>query len=117
MRLISFFYTERQFKDQSKTVTRRLGWKNLKPGDLLMGVRKSMGRRKGEPIVKLGAIRIVSVRREPLHAITQSDVISEGFGTWKPKWFVQMFCTHMKCKPQTHVNRIEFEYVVPVVRH
>ncbi len=48
MRNISFSLTERQFMDKSKTVTRRLGWKFLKPGDRLMGCRKCMGLKPGD---------------------------------------------------------------------
>ena len=48
MRRMSFSMTEPQFRDGSKDVTRRLGWKFLKPGDRIMGVRKCMGLAKGE---------------------------------------------------------------------
>lgn len=40
-RNISFSMTEPQFVDGSKDVTRRMGWKWLKPGDRIMGVRKA----------------------------------------------------------------------------
>jgi hypothetical protein len=48
MRNISFSITRFQFCDRTKTVTRRLGWAKLKPGDVLMGVEKAMGLKKGE---------------------------------------------------------------------
>ena len=35
MRNISFALTKQQFLDRTKTVTRRLGWKNLEVGTLL----------------------------------------------------------------------------------
>jgi hypothetical protein len=40
--------TTEQFRTGQKTVTLRLGWVNLKPGDVLMGVEKCQGLRKGE---------------------------------------------------------------------
>ncbi len=43
MKNISFALTTKQFLDGSKTVTRRLGWANLKPGEILMACEKCMG--------------------------------------------------------------------------
>lgn len=111
MRSISFALTERQFLDGSKTVTRRLGWKNLKPGDLLCAVRKSMGLKKGESPVKLGVIRVVSVRREQLFRIEGDEMAKEGFPGYDPRAFVEMFERHMKCKWTDEVTRIEFERI------
>ncbi len=108
MRNISFFLTTEQFLNGTKDVTRRFAWWTLKPGDLLQAVRKSQGRKKGEPIEKLGVIEIVSVRREPLYAITQEDCIREGFPHFTPDQFVAMLMQHAKCEHDTIVNRIEF---------
>ena len=47
MRLMSFALTTRQFLAHEKTVTRRLGWEFLKPGDRVCGVEKGMGLKKG----------------------------------------------------------------------
>ncbi len=114
MRNISFALTEPQFLDGSKTVTRRLGWGRLRPGDLLIGVRKGMGLRPGEQVVRLGPIRVVSVRREPLGAITPADVRREGFPDLDPAGFVALFCRHMRgTTPATPVTRIEFARVGP----
>lgn len=57
MRNISFQLTTEAIRNRTKTVTRRLNWLNLKPGDLLQGCEKCMGRRHGEPLVKLAVIR------------------------------------------------------------
>lgn len=108
MRNISFFLTEPQFRAGTKDVTRRLGWKGLQPGARLMAVRKSQGRKRGEHLVELGEIEVVSVRRERLDAITKADVEREGFYLSSPAEFVEMFCSHMKCEPDTEVTRIEF---------
>ena len=77
-RNISFSMTTRQFLDQSKTVTRRLGWWDLEPGDVLCGVKKGMGLRKGEGIKRLGLIKVTSVRRERLASVTAVDVTNVG---------------------------------------
>lgn len=111
MRLISFSHTTRQFRDRSKRVTRRLGWLHLRAGDELMGVRKAMGLRKGEKVERLGAIVVLSARRERLDAITQQDVILEGFPDWTPEQFVEFFCGSMRCKPSRLVTRIEYDYL------
>lgn len=106
---MSFALTKAQLLDGSKTVTRRLGWwGKLKPGDRVLAVEKCMGLKKGERQTVLCEIEVVSVRREPLHAIDQDDVIREGFPHMTPAGFVAMFCHHMKCKPFHDVTRIEF---------
>lgn len=102
--------TTPQFIARTKTVTRRLGWWNLQPGTILYGVEKGMGLKKGETVVRLGQIEVVSVRSEPLNAITQEDVIREGFPEWTPEQFVQMIMKHHNVKPDVTVNRIEFRH-------
>lgn len=103
--------TTDQVKARTKTVTRRFGWWFLKPGDVVRGVEKAMGLKKGEKIKSLAVIRIISTRSEPLNAITQDDVIREGFPDWTPDQFVQMLVDHYKIDPSKTVNRIEFEYI------
>ncbi len=110
MRNMSFTLTIPQFKNQTKNVTRRIGWGFLVPGNKLMGCEKCQGIKKGG-LVRLGIIQVVSVRIEPLSAITIDDVIAEGFPDMTPNEFVLMFCEHMKCTPETTVNRIEFRYL------
>jgi hypothetical protein len=111
--------------DKSKTVTRRLGWKFLKPGDRLMGCRKCMGLKPGEKIVRLGVIEVVSVRREPLNRMSRyseitnreigygkTEAIREGFPHLSGDDFVTMFRHHMKVRdPRQLVTRIEFKHV------
>lgn len=109
MRRISFALTEQQFLDGSKDVTRRLGWRNVVPGQELLAVRKAMGLRKGERQHVLGPIRVKSVRFEPLSRITQEDCAREGFPNMTPTVFVTFFCGANGCKPDTEVTRIEFQ--------
>ena len=116
MRNISFSLTTPQFLDRSKTVTRRLGWKFLKAGDVLMGCEKCQGLGKGGKIVKLGKIRVVDVFQQPLNTMLnplygEDEASREGFPGYSGADFVQMFCKHMKCTPETTVSRIEFEYL------
>lgn len=112
MRNISCALTTPQILDQSKDVTRRLGWLHLKAGDLIQPVKKCMGLKPGEKIEKLGPpVRVVSVRREALHWITPDDCRREGFPDMTGDEFVAMFCaTHKGCMPATEITRIEFTY-------
>ena len=143
-RLMSVALTEQAVRERRKTVTRRLGWSAAYPGMDLTLVRKSMGRsrrlpdgtRHTEPLVIVGHVRVLTVRREPLNAITDLDVDREGFGPygdpyphqdWWPAGtvppadvhghaavaFVRFFTHAMRCAPDTLVNRIEWEYVEP----
>jgi hypothetical protein len=115
-RNISFALTTEQILDRSKTVTRRLGWKFLKSGDVLSACVKCMGLKPGEKIERLGQIRIASVRREPLTSMWlepygKMEASKEGFPQLSGADFVRMFCEHMNCDESQEVTRIEFEYV------
>ncbi len=110
-RNMSFAMTTEQFRQRTKTVTRRFGWRFLRPGDEVRGVEKAMGLKKGEKIQALGMIRILSTREEPLNEITQDDVIREGFPGWTPERFITMLVDHYRVDPTSKVNRIEFEYI------
>lgn len=83
MRNMSFAFTEEAIREQRKTVTRRLGWRFLKVGDLVQPVRKTMGLGKGGHIEKIGSpIQILRVDREPLSALGKSgfaETTKEGF--------------------------------------
>ena len=110
-RLMAVSLTESQVRDRTKTVTRRMGWLTLKPGDRLTLCRKVMGRRKGEPLERIAEVEVISVRRERLDAITLADVAAEGFPGKAPLWFVGFFCgSHKGCGPDSEVTRIEWRY-------
>lgn len=108
MRSMSFALTTRQFLDGSKTVTRRLGWTFLKPGDRVRAVKKAMGLKKGEHPEVLGVIEILSVRREALSTVCDDQTAAEGFPEMSGKQFRDMFVKHMGCMMQDEVTRIEF---------
>jgi len=111
---ISFALTKAQIRNRSKTVTRRLGWKTLQPGELLQGIEQGQGLPKGARVKKLAVVRVVNVRQERLEAIAwePNGTAREGFPEMRPDAFIRMFCqTHKPCLPETLVTRIEFEYV------
>lgn len=110
-RLMSVALTEDAVLRRQKTVTRRLGWRFLKVGERLTLCRKVMGRRHGEPLVRICDVAVVSVRREPLNAIQPADVVAEGFTGQTPEEFVAYFCEHMRVSPTTEVTRIEWKYL------
>lgn len=120
MKLMSFALTTEQVRNQTKTVTRRLGWKDAKPGDVVQPIVKGQGLKKGEKVVRIGCpIRFVSVERCRLDALLGDDFAAsdeaklEGFPQLTSEEFVAMFCEHNRCTPDTEVTRIEFGYTEP----
>lgn len=110
-RNMSFAMTTKQARAKTKDVTRRFGWWFLEGGDVIQQVEKAMGLKKGEEIKKIHLIRVVSTRAEPLNAITQEDVIREGFPDWTPQDFIDFLVKCYKCPEDKLINRIEFEYI------
>lgn len=114
MRRMSFSLTTQQVLDRAKTVTRRLGWHALQPGERFLAVEKCMGLKKGQKQRILRTLECVSNTREPLNYILQrgpDEVVREGFLEMSTSEFTWMFCRHMHCKTSAKVNRIEFKYV------
>lgn len=101
---MSFSLTTESMRRREKTVTRRLGWDSLRPGQLLCAVEKGMGLKKGETVTRIGIVRVVSITKEPLTKLIYDqeygleEVRREGFHHMTPLEFVDMFCQH---------NRIE----------
>lgn len=133
-RLMSVAFTEDAVRNRTKTVTRRKGWwedKNgrrlVKVGDTLKLVRKSMGRKPGEPIVVVAEVEIVSVRREPLTCLgkcscwdahkgngtySKHEMSREGFPDMDPDEFVRRFFVDAQgMKRDDVVTRIEWRYL------
>ena len=109
MKHMSFALTERQLLTGHKTVTRRLHWWSLKPGDQLLAVQKCMGLKKGQKQKRLAVIRVKNTRSEALENVTEQEARLEGFPHMTGGEFIAFFCKAMKCTPGTVVNRIEFE--------
>jgi hypothetical protein len=114
-RLMSVALTEDAVRERRKTVTRRLGWANLKPGERLTLCRKVMGRKQRdgsvEPLVRIAEVEVVSVRREVLWSIGPGETALEGFPEMTGGAFVAFFCEAMRCKRDTLVTRIEWRYL------
>lgn len=110
-RNMSFMLTQTQIRNQTKTVTRRIGWKFLKPGDILNACVKCQGLKKGEKIEKICQIRVVGVRREKLLRIDRNDCTLEGFPRLQKWAFINMFCEQIGGDSTQIITRIEFEYL------
>jgi hypothetical protein len=134
-RLMAVSHTAGAVRLRRKTVTRRLGWRFLKVGDRLTLCRKVMGRKPDEPLERLAEVEVISVRREPLAAITDDEVerecvpLVDAHGherfdeVWIPdggRWsearpatwaWVSWFAFEMGCLPETEITRIEWRYL------
>lgn len=125
-RLMSVALTEQAVLERRKRVTRRAGWTMLRPGDHLTLCRKVMGRRKGEPLVRIVDVEVVSIRRELLSEITDEEVALEGFtaedlakyiaeGDTGPGALARAFCRffveHMGGGIDQEVTRVEWAYL------
>ncbi len=111
-RLMSVSLTEPQVIAREKTVTRRMGWRMARVGDQLTLCRKVMGRKADEPLVRIAQVEITAISREPLAAISQADLVAEGFPNMTASEFVAFFCsTHRGCRPDSLVTRIQWRYL------
>lgn len=134
MRNISFSATIDKFNQKQKHVTRRLGWQGLKPDEILMGIEKGQGLKRGEKVKKLAPIIILEVSREqvldiiryPIRKIpdyitnryvgyfagknTPPETTLEGFPELTTIDFVKMFCEMNECESTTVITRILFDY-------
>ena len=118
VRRMSFSLTVAQILGRSKTVTRRVGWRFLKPGDLIQAVERAQGLKKGEKVRKLAVLRVVDVRVELLSRLKtdslygENELPLEGFPCWTRDEFLESFCKSHGLKTMaSDVTRIEFEYV------
>ena len=105
-RLMSFAKTADQLAAGEKTVTRRDGWRDLKPGTVLKAVDRSP--RSGKGFQLLCHIEVTSVRCERLGDITPDDLVLEGFPQMEPEDFVELYCAPRAPEPDREVTRIEF---------
>ena len=121
-RLMSVAFTEQAVVERRKTVTRRKGWLFVKPGDRLTLCRKVMGRKPGEPLVRIAEVEVVDVRRESLRRMLDDpeygfdETAREGFnGTHPASWpsvFVERFFIDAQgMKADDEVTRIEWRYL------
>ena len=117
MRMMSFSLTTRQMRAREKDVTRRVGWKSLKPGTELLAVEKAMGLKKGEKVKPIGKIRVLDVRRERLDELVnpargvygQTEMVREGFPGLDPQSFMLQYLPDID--PNELITRGEFEHL------
>lgn len=107
-RLMSVTYTEVAVRARRKSVTRRKGWRDLKPGTRLTLCR----RLRVSPIVRIADVEVIDVRRERLDQITADDVCREGFPGMSPTEFIDTFFVKAQnMRPTDEVTRIEWRYL------
>ena len=107
---MSFTKTKQQFRDKTKTVTRRprKTWLKLKVGDIVQGIVQGQGLAKGAKVERLHRIRILSKRPELLCWATPDDIAKEGFPGMGLFEFV---CDIYGGLLTDEVWRIEFEHL------
>ncbi len=114
MRRMSFPDTAAEVREKQQTVTRRPGWRFLKPGDLILAV-EPRARAQARDIAVL-RIRRVSV--EPLSRLVKAatyaedELPREGLPCWSRDHFIATFLRRHRLQSiDVDVTRIEFEYV------
>ena len=84
VRWMSVALTTQAVRDRVKTQTRRDGWLWLRAGDQLALCPKYRGVRRADREL-ITVVDVVTVRREPLGAISPADVAAEGFPELTPE--------------------------------
>ena len=113
-RNMSFSMTTEQVRRRQKDVTRRFGWRKLKPGDRLMAVERCMGLARGEKVKPICEIEVVSVLTERADAILdypKDECVREGYPDIDAAQFMTLLCEANRKRPEDPVQRIEFRYV------
>lgn len=101
-----------------KTVTRRYGQHNAKPAQIIQAVEKAQGIPKGEHVVPICEIQLLTPRWERAdrmitdQAYGEREVILEGFPEMKPSEFVEMLCDMNKKRADELVHRLEFRFLL-----
>lgn len=114
---MAFSLTTQQVRDGTKTVTRRLGSADFRPGERRMAIEKGQGLKKGQHVTRIRVIECVSNRREPLFKLLadpdygKSEAQREGFPDMDGLQFVEFFCRANGVSRRCAPNRIEFKYI------
>jgi hypothetical protein len=112
LRNISVALTKRQVRAREKTVTRRTGWLFVQVGDELQPVDRVMGFKKGERPENIGGpVRVVSVRRERLELMPESDLALEGFPNATLDQFFALYIQANGGDARQFTTRIEWVYL------
>ena len=108
---MSFALTTEQMRARTKTVTRRVGWGFLKPGDRLQAVVKGRGLKKGEKVAPLAVLRVERVSSESMSDFDDPrECVKEGFPEMTPDEFRAYFLRTHGGAADLRVTRIEFSY-------
>ncbi len=117
---MAFSKTIPQMRRREKDVTRRSGWwdvendePRVQPGDMLIAIEKGMGLQRGDTQTVICPIEVVSIRREPLSAIDDEDLVREGF----PGMSREDFFIRFGGSPGDVITRIEFTYSLSPRNH
>jgi hypothetical protein len=113
---MSFALTREQIRRRTKTVTRRVGWDFLKPGDLVQAVEQAQGLPRGSKVRKLAVLRVERVDDESLTEFlarpdAQAECVREGFTSTSPAEFAALLLRLHGGGPSRRFRRIEFSYV------
>lgn len=54
---------------------------------------------------------MVSVTKQVIEEMPESDCLLEGFPSWSAESFIEMYCDANRCDPADTCNRIEFVYL------
>lgn len=116
---MAFTMTIEPMYQHLKTCTSRNGWLRAYVGQEVMAIEKGQGIPRGGHVVKIGLIRFLLVRFEPLRRMIDEPeygrwkVVAEGFPLMTPAEFVEMYCRANKCDPERIITHIEFEPLYP----
>lgn len=118
---MSFALTTAQILDETKTVTRRMGWLHLMAGDYICACEKCQGLKPKEQLCRLKLLRCLHVNRELVNDLVtyprygRSEIAKEGFAqhpTLKDSQaWVDWFCKTHHCQPDSEITRIQFQYI------
>lgn len=111
MRNVSFFHTQEQYRNRTKTETRRQWGKLWIPvGFQFMGCVKCQGLKKGEKIERIHSSTVVKTCWEHIDMISPESVIAEGFPEWSPEQFVEFYCDMNKAYHKQLCARLVFRH-------
>jgi hypothetical protein len=121
MRRMAFPDTASEVRERMQTVTRRPGWRFLKPGDLVLAIDSrphGHAASAGAAAHELAVLRIRDVRVEPLSRLAgdatyaEDELPREGLPCWSTDHFIATFLRRHRLKSaDVDITRIEFEHV------
>jgi len=115
---MSFSHSADEVRARLQTVTRRVGWRFLKPHDLVEAVARDAPATGRRDVRVLAVLRITDVRVEALSRLlrdaryAEDELPREGLPCWSRDHFIASFLRRHRLKTaDVDVTRIAFEYV------